>query len=307
MTIALAGVDCREFFTLMTSFFGQCTEFQEDPFNYLDGAPAVWLPLDLTDTDMDDEQEEALSTTDTPGQEAATPVTSTSVPAAPVVPHEPKVKSKLKARYIDRCTDIADTQGFFPVNPASLHNTGFPEQYLVKPCGSSSKGQSIYLCPYGDACTWPPYSGDLPSTGSHVCRHHLGLCLLCPYEGLRFYNGDGWRKHMQGHHSSTPWYRSQLSTPISLLSDPLGPAIQAVEVVSTVAPPTPFSDEPPPPDTLPFVQDTADQPLEEAETTEPDLLDPTQPAGIDSFSIWDDGAFRVYIRFMAGSDVITLS
>ena len=55
LTIALAGVDCRELFTLLVAFFGRGLEFQEDPFNYLDGAPKIRPPLDITDTDSDDE------------------------------------------------------------------------------------------------------------------------------------------------------------------------------------------------------------------------------------------------------------
>ena len=39
MTILMAGVDCRELFTLMTAFFGQGTNFADDPFAFLDGAP----------------------------------------------------------------------------------------------------------------------------------------------------------------------------------------------------------------------------------------------------------------------------
>ena len=64
LTIALAGVDCQELFTLLITFFGQGSEFQEDPFNYLDGAPKIHPPLDITDTDTDDEssvvEEEAV-------------------------------------------------------------------------------------------------------------------------------------------------------------------------------------------------------------------------------------------------------
>ena len=41
LTIALAGVDCRELFTLLVAFFGRGSEFQEDPFNYLDDAPKI--------------------------------------------------------------------------------------------------------------------------------------------------------------------------------------------------------------------------------------------------------------------------
>ena len=55
LTIALAGVDCRELFTLLVTFFGRGSKFQEDPFNYLDGVPKIRPPLDITDMDTDDE------------------------------------------------------------------------------------------------------------------------------------------------------------------------------------------------------------------------------------------------------------
>ena len=53
----MAGVDCRDLFTLMTTFFGQGTDFAEDPFGFLVGAPSIQPPLDLTETDTDDEEE----------------------------------------------------------------------------------------------------------------------------------------------------------------------------------------------------------------------------------------------------------
>ena len=57
MTISMAGVDCRELFTLMTMFFGQGTDFAADPFGYLDSAPSIRPRMDLTDTDSDSEGE----------------------------------------------------------------------------------------------------------------------------------------------------------------------------------------------------------------------------------------------------------
>ena len=41
-------------------------KFQEDPFNYLDGAPKICPPLDITDTDSDKE-------VSTVGQQITTP------------------------------------------------------------------------------------------------------------------------------------------------------------------------------------------------------------------------------------------
>ena len=57
MTVAVAGVDCRELFTLLIAFFGQGMAFAEDPFAFLDGAPKIRPPLDLTDTDDTDEDQ----------------------------------------------------------------------------------------------------------------------------------------------------------------------------------------------------------------------------------------------------------
>ena len=57
--VALAGSDCRELWTLLVHFFGKGTGF--DPFDFLDGAPAIKPPLDLGDTDSDEEASETAS------------------------------------------------------------------------------------------------------------------------------------------------------------------------------------------------------------------------------------------------------
>ena len=53
MTIALAGVNCHELFTLLVTFFGKDTGI--DPFSFLDAAPKIPVPLDLTDTELEEE------------------------------------------------------------------------------------------------------------------------------------------------------------------------------------------------------------------------------------------------------------
>ena len=120
------------------------------------------------------------------------------------------MKSKPKFHYPDVVEDIADAKGFYLDDQPSLHKTGIPAKYAVRHSGSTPKGHCLYLCPYSKSCSSPPYSGDLATVGSHVCHYHLGHCILCPYDGLRFYNGDRWRKHMASAHSCAPWYRSQL-------------------------------------------------------------------------------------------------
>ena len=52
----------------------QHVQFQENPFNYLDGAPKIRPPLDITDTDTDDEtsavEEEAVPSLQVPLSES---------------------------------------------------------------------------------------------------------------------------------------------------------------------------------------------------------------------------------------------
>ena len=199
LTIALAWDDCRELFTLLIKFFGQGSKFQEDPFNYLDGAPKIRPLFDITDTDSDDETsavgEEAVPSPQVALGESQVVilVPAPSAPSAPSpVQHEPQVKSCPKVSYADKAVDITMAQGLLPEGKDSLHNTGIPAAYAIHCSGTSGKGRSLYMCPFGDQCSSPPYASDITSTGSHVRRHHLGHCIQCPYDGSCFYNGTGW-------------------------------------------------------------------------------------------------------------------
>ena len=71
MTIALAGCNCKELFTLLITFFGKDTGI--DPFSFLNGAPKIKPPLDLTDKDTEDETGDASSTASAPSTSAKTP------------------------------------------------------------------------------------------------------------------------------------------------------------------------------------------------------------------------------------------
>ena len=53
LTIALAGSDTKELFTLLVTFFGKGTDI--DPFSFIDAAPIIKRPLDLTDTESETE------------------------------------------------------------------------------------------------------------------------------------------------------------------------------------------------------------------------------------------------------------
>ena len=147
--------------------------------------------------------EEAVPSPQVPLSESQVVV---SVPAPSVSPalsfpqREPQVKSRPKATYTDKAADISMTQGFLPEDKDSLHNMGIPAAYAIRHSGTSGKGRSLYMCPFGDQCSSPPYVSDIASTGSHVRHHHLGHCIHCPYDGSRFYNGTGWRDHMSSKH-----------------------------------------------------------------------------------------------------------
>ena len=141
----------------------------------------------MTDTDSDDEVsavgEEAVPSPQGTLSESQVVVLvpAPSASPAPSFPqHEPQVKSHPKVTYADKATDISMTQGFLPEDKDSLHNTRIPTSYAVRHSGTSGKGRSLYMCPFGDQCSSPPYVSDIASMGSHVGHHHLGHCIQCP-------------------------------------------------------------------------------------------------------------------------------
>ena len=237
MTVAVAGVNCRELFILLTAFFSQGTAFAEDPFAFLDGAPKIRPPLDLIDTDDTDEEQQGSRDTSS----KVSVVASTSITGTPAVPpsqrKEPKTKSKPKVKYQDKIADIAATKGFLPVDAQTLHNTGIPVPCHVKWSGASGKGRSLYVCSYSDECSSPSYVGDLPSAASHVWKHHLGHSIICPYCGAGFYNASGWQDHMGAKHAHLPWYSAQLN-PLAPVH-PAFPPDGATSKAPTPAPPPP--------------------------------------------------------------------
>ena len=81
MTIALAGVNCRELFTLLVTFFGKDTGI--DPFSFLDAAPKIPVPLDLTDTESEGEVGGDGSST-AEGPEVVSASTSTAATPVPL-------------------------------------------------------------------------------------------------------------------------------------------------------------------------------------------------------------------------------
>ena len=67
LAITLAGSDTKELFTLLVTFFGKGTDV--DSFSFIDAAPIIKRPLDLTDTESESEEggHDAASTSTDPG------------------------------------------------------------------------------------------------------------------------------------------------------------------------------------------------------------------------------------------------
>ena len=194
ITIALAGSDTSGLFQLLTMFFGT-GEADEDPFNFLDGAPLIKQPLPLTSESSDDEE--------IPASQPSTSQASTSTTA----PRAPRVKKQM---FEDLC-NLNEAIIMLP-EEKSLHETGIPEGMLPSrdKVHRTARGGSLYICKH-PKCVDHPYSGDLPGYGSHFRRVNLGICLGCPYCPDRHYwNSTGWLKHMKEKHNETPWYGSQI-------------------------------------------------------------------------------------------------
>ena len=189
MTITLAGVNCKDFWKVLVTFFGSNQE--EDPFKFLDGAPVIKHPLNLTDTDSDDD----------------TSMVSKASTSSKAIEKKPvSIKPRNVAR-VDLLENINEAQGFLPFSADTLHTTGIPASlHMSWSDRQTNKGASLYMCHHKD-CSENPYLGDLPTCGSHMRGIHLGVCLMCPYcPNKHFYNSGGWRDHMNKKHPSVPWY-----------------------------------------------------------------------------------------------------
>ena len=186
LTVALAGSDTCAFWDLLTTYFRtnpQAGEHQ-DPWNFIDGAPAIPPPLPLTDTDTEDE---------------ARSIQSAPPASTPVV--RPKRKLIAPTR-LDLFQDIClprDAIRVYPWDEDSINETGVPPELLVKrEQRTTHSGASMYVCVH-KKCQSPPFFSQSPAgLYSHVCRKHIGVVLACPYCPSKVYwNTKGWKGHME--------------------------------------------------------------------------------------------------------------
>ena len=236
-------------------------------------------------------------------------VISVPAPAAPPAPSlpqcEPQVKSCSKVNYTNKVADTSMAQGFLPEDKDSLHKTGIPAAYAIHRSGTSGKERSLYMCPFGDQCSSPPYASDIASTGSHIHRHHLGHCIRCPYDSSHFYNGTGWWDHMASKHEGAPWYHSQLGidskltstffqattttaasgSTVSNVGDP-GNTQSTNPVEATIPVSAPSVPDVAEVDTLEHVPDAGDDPLDDPDV-EPEPPSARQGIDIESLTVAD--------------------
>ena len=186
----------------MTAYFraNQTGDEEEDPWSFLDAAPAIPAPLPLTDTKTD---EETVSVDSAPAS------TAPSKESAP-----PKCKPLIytqKDLLEDLCL-LHEAIRVYPRDKDFLKETGIPEQYLVKwEHQTTYKGASVYLCPH-PKCQTLTYRAQSPSAMySHLHHKHLGLALACPYcKEKVFWNSKGWKAHMDNKHKGLPAYSTDL-------------------------------------------------------------------------------------------------
>ena len=304
--IAIAGPNCRELWNLLTLFFSKGSD--HDPFEFLDAVPTIKKPLDLVDTDSDDEASVADSSAST-ATTAPDPTADSPKTPRPATPSSGASKDfKLPARptWTNLHASIELAEGFVPQSAGLLHHTGIPEGISCKRSDNqTARGASLYICPHS-SCAATPYIGNLLGCGSHLRRVHYGTCLLCPFcPNKRYYRVSGWKDHMNSKHHHIPWYGASeelqakltlaaLTTPDVATSDvtvtqqeptvPAEPASATSDPTPTpehfasfTAPlplPKPVKEEPPVEDTLVYEEDINPSSSDLSPETEQSLLDP---------------------------------
>ena len=262
------------------SFFGKGTGF--DPFNFLDGAPIIKPPLDLGDTDSDEEASETASNVSL-GSVSTTastqPTQASTSSASPQAPHP-----ILKPRPVipDKVSSIEYAEACIPTSLSDIHHTGIPPGVSWKRSEkTTARGARLYICPHRD-CRATPYISDLYGCSSHLRRVHFGTFLICPYcPNQRYYRTSGWKAHMSLKHSLVPWFGAPEATQASLMlaaiqedisapessQEPTGvkaevPSVQLPrpKEISTI-PLRPTQEEDPLEESLPFALDAAKEDL----------------------------------------------
>ena len=210
LTIALAGSDTKGFWDLLAAYFGanHSGNEEDDPWDFLDAAPAIPPPLPLAETESEDEKASVKSA----------PVAPTTKVKAP---RKPKV-SQQKDLLDDLC-GVKAAIHMYPTSAGSLKETGIPPEFQVKrEHQTTHAGGSVYLCPH-PKCQTPPFFAQSPAgIYSHIRRKHLGIVLACPYCTDKVYwNSKGWNSHMSTKHRNAPHFGTALADEAALTQEML--------------------------------------------------------------------------------------
>ena len=128
ITLALAGSDTRQFWALMTAYFGaNYTGTDDDPWDFIDAVPKIPDPLPLTDTDTKDKMASVQSapaatssfTPPTAGEPVGTGIKAKVVAKGSRKPVVPQFKYELK----DICS-TTEVIRMYPADEGSLNITG---------------------------------------------------------------------------------------------------------------------------------------------------------------------------------------
>ena len=210
--MALCGTDTKQFWELLTAYFGaNHVDEEEDLWDFIDATPEIPCPLPLTDTETEDE--------DKVGSMVSAPA---SVPASgtPVgVGAKAKGPSQCKPIILtkkdeepDIC-ELSEAIRMYPTSEDTLKETGVPTNLQVhREQSTTHTGASVYLCQH-ETCSATGYFAENPLLlYSHIRCKHLRICLACPYCSNKLYwNSRGWHSHMEAHHTSVPHYGHALA------------------------------------------------------------------------------------------------
>ena len=204
ITVALAGSDTKKFWELMTAYFStaQKPDGDNDPWDFLDAAPAIPEPLPLTETDTEDDA----------GSSKSTPTASTSVAPNPTGAAKRKPQVSLQKDLLPDLCSPKEAIRMYPANENTVNETGIPAHLQVKrEQRTTGKGDSVYLCLH-EKCQMPTFWAQSPAgLYSHVRRKYLGMVISCPYCPDKLYwNSKGWKSHMEHQHRDLPAYGSAL-------------------------------------------------------------------------------------------------
>ena len=204
ITVALAGSDTKKFWDLMTAYFGtaQKQDGDDDPWDFLDAAPAIPEPLPLAETDTEDDA----------GSSKSAPAVTASVAPKPTGAAKRKPQVTLQKDLLPDLCSPKEAIRMYPADENTVNETGIPMHLQVKrEQRTTGKGSSVYLCLH-EKCQTPTFWAQSPAAlYSHVRRKHLGVVISCPYCPDRLYwNSKGWKSHMQHQHRHLPTYGSAL-------------------------------------------------------------------------------------------------